>query len=140
MQTNYYPWNVQSLVNWLNEECSKYESLEAFSQVIGIAVFSLTEWKMYQSLNITLEQINALARYRNCDLMQTVQWLGIKEFHLQELIKAQPHQAADLAKALGLERVTNSRRGLENRDSAEGQGLTDMVEFRPPAKALFLGS
>lgn len=85
MQINYYPWNTDLLQAWVASECSMYADPEAFSKVIGIPSKTLLEWRSSQFFEITLDQIHALARYLDWTFAQTVLWLGIKDFHLEEL-------------------------------------------------------
>lgn len=93
MQINYYPWNTELLTEWIATEQSKYPNLDAFEKVIGISSITLFKWRKGQCFDITLEQISAVARYRDWTFTQTVLWLGIKQIHLEELSKSMPlHQ------------------------------------------------
>ena len=88
MQINYYPWNTQNLIDWLSSEQAKYDSLERLSEALNISSLTLWKWKRHQLFEITLDHINALAKYRNWDVTGVVQWLEINSFHLEDLRKA----------------------------------------------------
>ncbi|HEY9302511.1 MAG TPA: hypothetical protein VIQ31_40330 [Phormidium sp.] len=90
MQINYYPWNTDLLKAWIATEQAMHADLEDFSKAIGIKPDVLLKWKRVQFVDITLEQINALARYRAWTFAETILWLGIKDFHLAELKKRRP--------------------------------------------------
>lgn len=85
MQVNYYPWDIQALVAWLETEKSKFNNFETFARTLGISSSVLWEWKGLCKLDISLEQINTIAKYRNWSVSKTAQWLSISKLHLESL-------------------------------------------------------
>lgn len=85
MQINYYPWNIQALSTWIDTEQAKFSNFDTFAQATGLRASTLWEWRWLQKFDITLEQINALAKYRNWSSAQVIQWLGISKMHLEDL-------------------------------------------------------
>lgn len=85
---NYYPWNVQALVDWVKGEVAPLSRSRAASSPgssLGISSDTLLDWQVNPAPEITLEHIVELARYRRWSFDQTVQWLGINLAHLEEL-------------------------------------------------------
>jgi hypothetical protein len=87
MKIDYYPWNVQALVDWLSAEGALYTNPGEFAAALGISRVTLRRWKGSHLPDITLEEIYSLARYRRCSLEATIQWLGITPMHLDLLVK-----------------------------------------------------
>ena len=85
MKIAHYPWNVQLLADWLKAEISTGKSLLELANALRISQKILLKWLTLPAPLITLEQIQAIARYQNWDFDGTVQWLGIGLVHLEEL-------------------------------------------------------
>ena len=85
MKIAHYPWNVQVLADWLKAEISTGKSLLELANALRISQKILLKWLTLPAPLITLEQIQAIARYQNWDFDGTVQWLGIGLVHLEEL-------------------------------------------------------
>lgn len=88
---NYYPWDIQVLVAWLELEVSRGKSPDELADSLHIPSNILNDWLRVQSPSkwtpITLKQIQAIAQYRGWGFNQTVEWLGINASHLEELIE-----------------------------------------------------
>jgi hypothetical protein len=85
---NYYPWNVQALVDWIKGEVAPLSCSGAAASPgssLGISNDTLLDWQVNPAPQITLGHIVELARYRRWSFDQTVQWLGITLAHLEEL-------------------------------------------------------
>ncbi|MBD2256199.1 hypothetical protein [Pseudanabaena sp. FACHB-2040] len=85
MKTDYYPWNTQALIDWLNVEGRKYQSPKDFAVALGVPRATLQLWTRNPLPTITLEQLYALSKYRRCSLDATLQWLEISSMHLDLL-------------------------------------------------------
>lgn len=87
MRVAYYPWNLRKLVNWLNTERPGYESPIIFAESLGVPLERLQLWTINQLPAISLEDLNALSKYRQCSLNQVVEWLEITPSHLSSLLQ-----------------------------------------------------
>ena len=85
MKIAHYPWNVQALADWLKAEISTGKSLQELANALCISQEILLKWLTLPAPLITLEQIQAIARYHSWDFDVTVKWLGIGLVHLEEL-------------------------------------------------------
>ncbi|HEY9880919.1 MAG TPA: hypothetical protein V6D29_20845 [Leptolyngbyaceae cyanobacterium] len=81
MSRNYYPWNVRVLVDWLKA----HKDAAPTSSSLPVPLDMLDDWLINPSPDITLQQLQAIARYQSQSLEQTAQWLDIKPAHLEEL-------------------------------------------------------
>jgi hypothetical protein len=82
---NYYPWNTQALVDWLNQEL-RYRTRPDLEAVLKVERHVIKSWLTESSPAITLTHLRAIAEYRGWTLDQTVSWLGLQPAHVQELI------------------------------------------------------
>lgn len=85
--TSYYPWNTRALSDWIKSQLSTGKTLVELSNSLQIPQYILREWRVLPSVNITLGQVQTIARYRNWSFDRTVEWLGIRPAHLEELIQ-----------------------------------------------------
>lgn len=83
---NYYPWNTQVLVDWLNQEFKQNNSSD-LEAALNVPVSTIKSWLTESSPRITLADIRAIAQYRGWNLEQSVSWLGLRPAHVQELIQ-----------------------------------------------------
>ncbi|MBD2113449.1 hypothetical protein H6F59_16615 [Nodosilinea sp. FACHB-141] len=82
---NYYPWNTQALVDWLNQEL-RYRTRPDLEAALKVERHVIKSWLTKSSPAITLTHLRAIAEYRGWTLDQTVSWLGLQPAHVQELI------------------------------------------------------
>lgn len=85
MSRNYYPWKVQVLIDWLKLELATSKNVTSPTDGLPVPLDMLDDWMVNPSPDITLQQIQAIARYQGQSLEQTTQWLGIKPAHLEAL-------------------------------------------------------
>ena len=83
--TNYYLWNVEALSDWIKFEISIGKEPSQLANDLDVSRHILREWQIRQSMNITLEQIEAIARCRGWGFDRTIDWLEICPEHLEEL-------------------------------------------------------
>ncbi|MDB9527948.1 hypothetical protein PN498_18285 [Oscillatoria sp. CS-180] len=93
MQKNYYPWNIEALLAWLDLEQSSFKSLQAFAQGLGIPYYTIKEWRTNAMPDITLSQIQQIARFRRWSLSQTFEWLELKQSHIDYLMQSCDQQS-----------------------------------------------
>ncbi|MBD0268828.1 MAG: hypothetical protein ICV77_11105 [Cyanobacteria bacterium Co-bin8] len=86
MGKNYYPWNIQALVEWLRAEMARDKAVKGAVTGLDISPDTIEDWMVSRSIDITLDQIQAIAHYRRWSIEQTTQWLGIKPAHFKELV------------------------------------------------------
>ncbi|MFQ4138674.1 hypothetical protein PGN35_020405 [Nodosilinea sp. PGN35] len=82
---NYYPWNTQALVEWLNQELRHHEKQDLEAK-LNIPRPTIKAWLTGAAPTITLADIRAIAQYRGWNLDQIISWLGLQPAHVQELI------------------------------------------------------
>lgn len=82
---NYYSWNTQVLVDWLNQEL-RYHTRQDLEAILGVERYVLKSWFAKPSPAITLTHLRAIAEYKGWDLDQTISWLGLRPAHIQELV------------------------------------------------------
>lgn len=82
---NYYPWNTQALVDWLNQEL-RYRTRQDLEAVLNVERQVIKSWLTKPSPAITLVHLRAIAQYKGWDLDQTISWLELQPAHVQELV------------------------------------------------------
>lgn len=82
---NYYPWNTQALVDWLNQEL-RYRTKQDLEAVLGVERHVIKSWLTKPSPAITLTHLRAIAEYKGSSVDQTISWLGLQPAHVQELV------------------------------------------------------
>lgn len=90
MVKNYYPWNVQALAAWLKQELAFFQDSRALAARLKVTPFILQNWLISPIPDITLDQIHSIAEYRNWNIQQTIQWLGLQPAHMATLIAQSP--------------------------------------------------
>lgn len=87
--TNYYPWNIRTLIAWVKTEISAGKPPAELADELQLNFHTLKDWLSALSPSefalIELDQIHAIARYRGWTTERTVQWLEIRPAHLAEL-------------------------------------------------------
>jgi hypothetical protein len=86
MNFNYYPWNIQRLVEWLQAELKQHKNGAGSIFGLGLSAEEIQGWVFLNSPHISLEQLQAIAHYRRWSLGKTAEWLEIKPVHLEELM------------------------------------------------------
>lgn len=86
MENNYYPWNVQVLVDWLKQELAHYKNLPILSHQLKIPTYELQRWFTSSMPHLTLHHIRAIAAYRGLAMQEIIHWLDLKPAHIKELI------------------------------------------------------
>jgi hypothetical protein len=94
MRAGYYPWKLDNLVVWLNEERPNYESSKLFSLALGIPMATLRTWTVRRLPSISLADLRSLADYRQCSISQLSEWLEITPEHLELLAQVETEQTA----------------------------------------------
>ncbi len=82
---NYYPWNTQALVEWLNQELI-HHTKQDLENKLNVSRHTIKAWLTESSPIITLANIRAIAQYRGWNLDQIISWLDLQPAHVQELI------------------------------------------------------
>lgn len=85
MPTNYYPWKMKVLAEWLMLEMSTGKSPQDLAETLHSSQHLIHQWLMLPAAPIGLEHIRAIAHYRGWSFDKTVRWLGIGLAHLEEL-------------------------------------------------------
>lgn len=93
----YYPWKVWILRDWLNTEVrrkraesnsAKQSGISALAKDLQISDQVIWKWLINSSEFISLGELQAIARYRGTSVNDTVQWLGIRPAHFNEMVEA----------------------------------------------------
>lgn len=87
---NYYPWNLQALADWIQQEIENGISRQHLESKLEISSEVMRQWlttPASESLTaiITLAQLQSIARYRQWTVDKTAQWLDIRSAHLEEM-------------------------------------------------------
>lgn len=85
MPTNYYPWKMKVLAEWLMLEMSTGKSPQDLAETLHSSPHLIHQWLMLPAAPIGFEHIQAIAHYRGWSFDKTVRWLGIGLAHLEEL-------------------------------------------------------
>ena len=88
--TNYYPWNIEGLRNFIKSELSEGKSLIDIEKELGVSLNTVEKWLKTPysiALTINIEQIMLIARYRDWTVDRTLRWLGISSVHLEEILE-----------------------------------------------------
>lgn len=88
MRAGYYSWDLDGLIDWLDLERPKYDNPIAFAKALGVSLDKLKAWTVQRLPTIELEDLNALAKYRQASLQSTADWLGITPNHLYMLFES----------------------------------------------------
>lgn len=80
LKTN-YSWNVEALVNWLDNERPKYLDAQDLADNLQIQLHTLLKWVTGSSLEMDFEHVQSIAQYRGWSTQETATWLDINLPH-----------------------------------------------------------
>lgn len=88
MRSGYYPWKVEKLVDWLDDERTKYGNSKMLAEALGVPVDILRAWTVRKLPFLTLATLKSLASYRQCSLREISDWLEVTPGHLNFLVQS----------------------------------------------------
>lgn len=87
MTINHYPWNVQALTTWINQEVARGRTPESLAAALNVSPDVIQGWLFSPAPLISLEEVRAIAQYRGWGIDRTLEWLGITPAHWEEMLR-----------------------------------------------------